>query len=279
MKKGLCLLSLCLVCITAMAQKPYTIYDWTGHVRMKEYKGQQWMPVQKNQGVTGVDSVDIDKKGSLRIIDSRSNLIYKSTSTGKMRVLTIINDAKKQNSRTLAAVNQELMNSAKTATQSPTMQVVGATTRASDDDRQMDSILSTFGWLANQAQKNELKNNATDFILNSYPTPEGTYFDIKNMSDRGYFVNVLHLDKQTKKINLCYIIEQVEEPDAPYIFLPQGETIQMKGLIFNYDAGKDLFLLVGTEDKFIPEQMQSEMQYMDIETAQPLYHKYKYYKK
>jgi len=278
MKRVNIFLLLCFVSIVVLAQKPYTIYDWSGQVRIKEYKGQQWLPVEKGKPVSGVDSVDIAKKGTLRIIDTRSNLIYKSLNTGKMRVLAIINEAKNQHSRTLSAVNQELLNGAKGASSAPTMQVAGATTRSDDNDNRQDSIMSTFGWLANMAYKNELANNSSDIILKSHATKDGVYFELQNTSDHGYYANVLHLNKQTRKINLCYIVEQSQAPEAPYIYLPKDEAIQIADMVFKINPSDDIFILVGTEDPFIPEQMQNELPYLDIEAAQPLYNKFKYFK-
>lgn len=278
MKRVNIFLLLCLVSIVVLAQKPYTIYDWSGQVRIKEYKGQQWLPVEKGKPVSGVDSVDIAKKGTLRIIDNRSNLIYKSLNTGKMRVLAIINEAKNQHSRTLAAVNQELLNGAKGASSAPTMQVAGATTRSDDIDKRMDSIVSTFGWIANKAYKNELTNNSSYLILKSHTTKDGVYFEMQNSSDNGYYVNVLRLNKQTRKINLCYIIEQSQISDAPYIFLPKNKAIQIAEIVFCANPSDDIFILVGTEDPFIPEEMQNALQYVEIESAQPLYNKFKYFK-
>lgn len=277
MKKIIFFLSLCIFSISAMAQKPYTVYDWTGKASIKEYKTTQWSPVKKNQAVSGLDSVSIDKNSTLRIIDTRSNLIYKSTKIGKMRILTIINDAKNQNSRTLSAVNQELLNGAKGSSGVPSMQVVGATTRGSDDEALIDSIASTFGWVAKNAFNGNLIQNSSGLILKCYNLPEGVYFEMNNNTNKGYYVNVLHLNKQTKTMNLCYIIEQSQEPDAPFIFLPQGESVKLNNLIFNRSQS-DIFILVGTEGQYIPEQMQSTLQYLDLESAQPLYHRYKYFK-
>ena len=276
MKKILLFSFLCVISTITLAQKPYKVYDWSGKVQAKEYKSPQWSPVQKNQPMSGLDSVDIDKKGYLRIIDSRSNLIYKSMSTGKMRMLTIINDAKKQNSHTLAAVNQELMKGVNASSNTPTMQIAGVTTRGDEDEGLVDSISSTLAWLAKMACDNQLANNTTDLILKHHDTPDGTFFEIRNTSKDGYYVNILHVDNQTHKVNLCYIIEQAEEPDAPFLYLPQGEAMQLQNLMFNIDKTKDIVILVATEDQYIPEQVQSTLQYLDIESAQPLYRRYKY---
>ena len=227
--------------------------------------------------MSGLDSVDIDNNGYLRIIDTRSNLIYKSTSTGKMRILTIINDAKKQNSHTLAAVNQELMKGAHSSSNTPTMQISGATTRGNEDGELIDSISSTLAWLAKMTYRNQLSNHSSEVILKRHDVPEGTFFEIKNTSTKGYYVNILHLDKQTQKVNLCYIIEQAEEPETPFLYLPQGQTMRIQNLMFNIDYTRDIFILVGTEDQYIPEQVQSTLQYLDLDSAQPLYQRYNYY--
>lgn len=276
--KKILLFYLCAIGAIAFAQNPYKAYDWSGQVQVKEYKKSHWSPVQKNQAMSGLDSVDIDNNGYLRIIDTRSNLIYKSTSIGKMRMLTIINDAKKQNSHTLAAVNQELIKGARSSSNTPTMQIAGATTRCSDEDvSYIDSITSTLAWLAKMAYCNQLVNHSSKVILKRHDVPEGTFFEIKNTSDKSYYVNVLHLDKQTQKVNLCYIIEQAEEPDTPFLYLPQGQTMKLQNLMFNIDDARDIFILVETEDQYIPEQVQSTLQYIDIESAQPLYQRYNFY--
>lgn len=278
MKKISLILALSILSITVVAQKPYTIHDWKGNVLIKEYKGQHWFPIQKSQSVSGLDSVDIDQNSVVRVIDNRSNLIYKSISTGKMRILTVINDAKKQNSNTLAAVNREILNGAKSATKTPTMQMVGASTRGSNDEALIDSIVQTFGWLANMAIQDKLARTSSDLLLKSYNTSDGIWFEIQNFSKKNYFVNVLHIKKQTKKVNLCYVIEQSEEPEMPFLYLPHGEQLQLKNLVFSLDSSTDVYILVGTEDQYIPEQIQSSLQYLDIETAKPLYKKYKFFK-
>lgn len=269
---------LCAVGAIVFAQKPYNVYDWSGDVQIKEYKTSQWLPVQKSQAISGLDSVDVDKKGYLRILDTRSNLIYKSTSTGKMLMFTIINAARKQNSHSLAAVNHELMKGAHSSSNTPTMQIAGATTRCSDEDvSHIDSITSTLAWLAKMAYSNQLANHNYELIMKRHDVPEGAFFEIKNTSKRGYYVNVLHIDKQTQKVNLCYIIEQAEEPETPFLYLPQGQTIRLQNLMFNIDDTRDIFILVGTEDQYIPEQVQSTLQYLDLDSAQPLYQGYNYY--
>lgn len=278
MKKISLILALSILSITVVAQKPYTIHDWKGNVLIKEYKGQHWFPIQKSQSVSGLDSVDIDQNSVVRVIDNRSNLIYKSISTGKMRILTVINDAKKQNSNTLAAVNREILNGAKSASKTPTMQMVGASTRGSNDEALIDSIVQTFGWLANMAIQDKLNNPVSDLLLKRHDTPDGVWFEMQNMTKKDYYVNVLHINKQTKKINLCYIIEQSEEQEITFLYLPQGELMKWMDFAFSYDPSSDVYILVGTEDQYIPEQIQSSLQYLDIETAKPLYKKYKFFK-
>ena len=278
MKKTLFLLTLCLIGMHATAQKPYAIYDWTCQASIKEYKGDQWSPIRKDQAVSGLDSIQIAEKGTLRVIDTRTNLIYRSTKTGKMRILNLINDAKSQNSRTLSAVNQELLKSAKSATGTPTMQVVGATTRGDDERGVEDSIAATLGWIAKQAYEEGMLPNASDLILRCHVIPEGVYFEMENQSDRGYYVNVLHINRQTRKMNLCYIIDPAQAPDAPFLFLPKDQSVQLKELVFDRNQANDIYLLVGTEDAYIPEQMQTILQYMDMESVQALYPRYKCYK-
>lgn len=278
MKKRVLLIIECIISIVVLAQKPFSVYDWKGHVQLKEDKEQQWKPVHKGQLVSGLDSVDIEKNGMLRVIDKRINLIYKSTSTGKICIYTLINDAKKQKSRTLSAVNKELLSGANNTSKTPTMQVAGATTRSGGNGHDYDDdIASTFRWLGLMALNDELKNDSPDFLMKGHKTSKGTYFEIRNLSNKGYFVNVIHLNKKSKEMSLCYIIEQNIEHDAPYIFLPKGEVIQIKDLLFNINDD-DVYILVGTEDKYIPEQIQDSLHYQKLESAQPLYQRYKYFK-
>lgn len=280
MKRVVFFLALIGLSTIAPAQKnEYVVYDWFGQVHIKAYRGQEWFPVQKNQPASIQDSVNIGEDGTLRILDRKTNLIYRSTTTGQMRLYAIVSEARKQDSHILAAVCRDVLNGAHRSADAPSMQVVGVTTRQTSDDSSMeDSIVSTFGWLACRVYNGELINNAAELILKSHAVADGIWFEMQNQSEKGYFVNVLHLNKKTKKVSLCYIIEQAQEPDAPYIYLPAGTTMRLEKLIFKTDSEEDKYILVGTEDAYIPEQIRDNLNRMDIDAAQPLYHKYTWYK-
>ena len=279
MKNVFSILLLSIVCSMCLAQN-YSIYDWKGKVLLKEDNGQSWFPVKKEYSVSDRDSVDIARKGFLRVIDNRNNLIYQSIKPGKFQIIELIQEVQMKKSSIMVSVNRELMKNAKEPPiKERELIMMGATTRGRSDTMMIpNKIAQTFGWIAAQALHDRLVSNDSSIFLKKHIYKNGTiYFEIKNQMNRGYFVNVLHLNKSTKKISLCYVINEEQALEAPYLYLPEHKTLLMKNLLFNFDKQNDVFILVGTEDGYIPEQMQFVLQYMDIERATPLYDKYVYY--
>ena len=88
---------------------------------------------------------------------------------------------------------------------------------------EMKDLVKTWAWLAQQACNDKLQNTDSELVLQRYDTPDGTFFEIQNTSDKAYYVNVLHVDRQTKKVNLCYIIKQEDSEDA-YASPPYSTT-------------------------------------------------------
>lgn len=275
MKKYALFVMTCILYASVLAQKPYVIYDLSGKVDIKEYKGQKWNPAEKKQTVSGVDSVFIAPKGELRIMDNRTNLIYKSTSTGKMRILTIINDAKKQTSNTLAAINRDLLEGAKRQSTSPTMQVVGATTRALGENPELeDSIAATFVAVAQKALRNELLENKEVQLIENIRGDELT-FTIKNNSEEGYFVNVLRINRTAQTVSLCYVISEamLESEYLPCVYLPQKQSADFSSIPLG-EYSNDLFVLVATENPYHTEYVASVLKYANLsELSFPLYEK------
>lgn len=276
MKSILSLVLICFSCVYMSAQKPYSIYELSGQIRIKENKSQQWTPAHKNQAVSGLDSVEISKKGFVRIIDARTNQIFRSTVTGKTRVLNIINDAKKQSSGTIRRLVNELYASANTQSKAPTMQVVGATTRALEDDSVLeDSIVATFAYVAQQALQNNL-NGSDEVRLNPNKKGEEISFSISNNSEKGYCVNVLRINKAEQTVSLCYILaeELLESKDLPCLYLPQKESIDLSSVLFA-DNPNEIYVLVATEDLYRTESVAFALKEMSL-TA-PIELKYKKY--
>lgn len=274
MKRILSLVLICFSCVSMSAQKPYAIYDFSGQIRFKENKTPQWISAQKNQPVNGLDSIDISSKGFVRIIDTRTNQIFKSTITGKTRVLTIINEAKKQSARTLSALNQEMLNGSKAQSGTPTMQVVGATTRG-DDATIEDSVATTFAYIAQQSLQNKL-NGSDEIQLIPKKKGKEISFIIASNSEKGYFVNVLRINKATQTVSLCYVLaeELLESDELPCLYLPQHQRIDLSDIRF-VDNSDDLFVLVATDDLYRTESVAAALKYISLsDIFSPKYEKF-----
>ena len=275
MKKTLLICFLCVINAIVCADTPCKVYARSGNVFVKVFRTSQWLPVQENQEISILDSVSIGQEGSLSIIDPLGN-IYNSISKGKKRVLNIISEVKEQQSKMLSAINGLMIDEFKSTRKKPS-QIAGLGGYTNRGMIEMKDLVKTWAWLAQQACNDKLQNTDSELVLKRYDTPDGTFFEIQNTSDKAYYVNVLYVDRQTKKVNLCYIIKQEDSEDA-YIGLPSGKTIRIEEMKFRIDESKDIFILVGTEDEYIPEVIQSALQCEDVEQAEPLYAEYTYYK-
>lgn len=133
MKKITFLALLLVACISLSAkQSSYTVYEYRGDVLCKKSGVKQWTPVERNTELSILDSLSISADGYVRVREEPGDAVYRSVSTGKMRVMDLVVMARKQSrQRVEMQVNDNIR---RTMNQTePAMNVYGTGTRTMEE--------------------------------------------------------------------------------------------------------------------------------------------------
>lgn len=248
----------------------YEVFDVKGAIQIKHRGDVEWSIAKKGFPLGLLDSVHIETKGAIKIVDFRNNAVYLSNEIGYYRVKDIRDAAKEQSTKVLAAVWEQIK---REDTQSPYMKQPGATTRGLSL-QVADSIAQTIAYVGKQLTNNAVKYTQ-DLTLKTHISGEEIYFAISNSTTRSYCVNVVLYNKESKKASLCYVINPVQS-DTPYILLPANKTIELPMWRFTVPSTQEAYLLFATENSYDSNHLQHLLQNIDWETiSEPLYQAYK----
>lgn len=252
---------LLLLSMGVLAQSKYELYNISGEVQYKARYGAEWAKANAHQEINISDSLSIPVGGEVVILRQDTKELFRSLSTGKMKMYDVVRAAKEQSSQTLQlAVNQFRENmSSKSDGTSYTM--VGATTRSLEDKNIEDSILITIHSMAYSVLMDQLF--ASDELIASVVTSaEGMCFSIKNNYPHDLYINILCVDKQAKRAHLLYTDLKEE---SPFIFVPAGQILMMD---MRHFVGLEELILIpfGTQNVYDTNLIAGEISYLDLTT-------------
>lgn len=249
----------------------YEIFDIQNSVQIKPRGAKQWSIAHKGNTLGLIDSVKISTNGKIRILDIRTNEVYRSDKPGNYRVKDIRDAAREQSSKMFAAVCAQIKKD-DTGHHSD-MNMVGATTRGEYQDA-TEAIAQTIAYIGKQLTNNTVKYTQ-DLTLQTHMLGEEIYFSISNSSTKSYCVNMVLYNKESKKASLCYVINPAQfEP--PYILLPANNTIELPMWRFTPPSSQEVYLLFATEHSYDSHHLQHILQNLNWETvSKPAYQTYK----
>ena len=249
----------------------YEIFDVQNSVLIKPRGAEQWSAAKKGKNLGLIDSIKISTNGKIRILDIRTNEIYRSDKPGNYRVKDIRDAAQEQSSKMFAAVCAQIKKD-DTGHHSD-MNMVGATTRGEYQDA-TEAIAQTIAYIGKQLTNNTVKYTQ-DLTLKTHMLGEEIYFSISNSSTKSYCVNVVLYNKESKKASLCYVINPAQS-DTPYIFLPAQRTLELPMWHFTAPSSQEAYLLFATEHSYDSYHLQHILQNISWEDlSKPAYQAYK----
>ena len=246
MKKVL-VIALCLVCGLA-AQAQFRVYKHTGKVeyRVKKDNNAVWKTVEDGIELSSIDSLRIPKKGSIRLEHIQKGLFYTSCSTGKTRVLDVVLEAQKENTRrTLARLNKEI-DTGKQRENTFAMSAVGGVERGSETDKEFEQLVEQFAWIGAQAVSGKQSPKEEGLRFTKNKVGDELDFIYENRTNKNYHMNVLHINKRTNIASLCYVIN----PNVSYgtcPITPGGCCSCSNKDLFFPNTENDVYVLVATE--------------------------------
>jgi hypothetical protein len=249
----------------------YEIFDVQNFVQVKTRGAEQWNIAKKGNAIGLIDSIKINTNGKIRILDIRTNEIYRSDKPGNYRVKDIRDAAQEQSSKMFAAVCAQIKKD-DTGHHSD-MNMVGATTRGEYQDA-TEAIAQTIAYIGKQLTNNTVKYTQ-DLTLKTHVSGEEIYFSISNSSTKSYCVNVVLYNKESKKASLCYVINPAQS-DTPYILLPANRTLELPMWRFTTPSPQEAYILFATEQSYDSYHLQHILQNLNWGTiSEPAYQAYK----
>lgn len=269
---------LCAVCLSAYALIPYDIYEWQGDVMYKNAKDNRWMPAAKGVTLVISDSLRIGAKGSVCLVDKDRHEKIKSLSEGRLTVAQIIDQARKADSKSiLAAIYDELAKKQLENNNPCPMTTKGAAARDINDHHSLKPLAKTFAWIGKQAADSTLPTTHNGLVLRKNNIRDEWTFTIENNTTEEYCVNVLHVNRTTGIVSLCFVLAQsdssfiIAPPHCQYAFTSKQSTLntQPSTLLSFPSTADDIYVLVATTDPYDTEAMNDELYYHTIHSARP----------
>lgn len=220
---------LCALCISASAQ--YKIYSATGDVKIKH---STWQKAKKGSEVLLSDSICIAKGAHVQILNQQTSQLFESTGEGVFTIVKFMANARKQSGRVIAELNKEMAQNVRTDNSRP-ITFVGASTRG-DMEQFTDSLHALV--LSDFAQAELLP---TDLILSTKRQGKSFYLTINNRSDKGYFVNMLIVNKQSGE-RTCAFLSDSYQSELSCLFVPAGQSLALNQ--FQFIVSKDFEYIV-----------------------------------
>lgn len=264
------LLSLLLwgISISAMAEKQYKIFKVTEGVTLKSPQGDK-VTVNKRMEVTLGDILYIPIGGKVGILETESKQIYYSSTTGEVRVVKIVVDAKKQADSSIAAVNQQIANSIAEQQQAgPNFSIVGAAHRGVGADT---CTLQVYASLSRILADASLKGKENPLQLSLKKEEDAFFFSLQNPTGKPLFLNILKITAGSQTPYVC--LQPGHSAGTPYILLNASGTRDLQEITFANEEEEACYLLFGCEQMFDSQLLQRlfEMNAQPLPTGCTLY--------
>ena len=247
-----------LVATTSVAQNRYSIFSLSGDIKYKSKNGFEWVKAKKKMPLELGDYLSIPQKGNVSILDKNTRCVYYSLHEGSYKVKTIITDALQNKSALMKRLGEEIIdNTTLSAPKQISYRPIGGVKMGNSCVE--DSIASfLFRYMNNESDGDFIKANNQLCFRRVYLSKDYLTFDITNNSIKGYYFNVARIERDRKKIYICYNISEIVDDEAMELslFIPSGETISFRDFPFAASK-KDEYVLFATEKEFSVEALQS----------------------
>lgn len=269
--KRILFILLCVVCafVAAQAQSHYRIYAYTGKVEYKPKNGTTaWQPVRDGMTVGILDTLRIPQNASARVEHVERHMIYTSQSNGDLSIYQLVREAKNQNARNVTQrLNKEMASGTVKPIDKHAMRVVGIGTRGGIQSRDsIAKLADMFAWIGAQACSGAKSPKIDGVVFKKNKVFREWDFVYENHTDKDYFMNVLHVNKLTGAVSLCYVTtSEIDEPTTCPIV--PGGYCQCGTEVYFPISANDVYILIATELAFDTEALDNELARHPIDKA------------
>lgn len=255
---------------TVCAQTPeYRVYSFRGDVKVKKSdKSALWEPIQEDQELSSNDSLMVGDGCSVRIEVVGPHEVYSISGKGNKKVSAWMKKSRDDNALRIAqSMNTNLL-SGKKERMEHSMKVLGAGSRGLGEENGLDYtvLAEQLMWIGNQACTNK-KSPVIEGITFTRDDQEADecFFSFENNTDKDYHINILHINKRTRRASLCFVITPNVLPNACPV-TPSGYCSCELNLTFP-TSPDDVYVLVAFEQPYDSYALNNELQYLSVENA------------
>ena len=260
--KILCFFWLMSIAISAQTSN-YEIFDLKNSVQIKTRNAPTWKPANKGLPVGLTDSIHIAAGSSIRILDTRTNEVFRSNAIGYFRIKDIRDAAQKQSANMLGAVFAQIANDGSVSEGG--MKLSGATYRGQAEDIE-ESIATSIIHIGHLLGNHSLEYSS-QITMEGHTIDGEVYFSISNKSEKDYCVNIILYNMSSKRASLCYVLNPTYS-EYPYIILPHKRTIDLPMWKFTPPAKDEKYIVFATEHTYDTAHLQHILKRRDWDSVQ-----------
>lgn len=269
MKKKLLLILMLANCMAISAQSSrYSAFSVSGNVQVK--KDSHWVDVVKGMPLGAFDELKFFEKSSIKIIENKTNKIFKKAGSGVIVVRQLVNSAKSQSEGSLSTLTQAFTNGMSTKVKSNNrLCSVGASHRGNNTTITFeDSICSTIAYVVNAfLGTNSLLSDSA--VVGTRIIDQDAYMIcLENRTDLAYCINIVSVDKESKKCRL--LLSPGIKHDQPYVILNSHTRVVLDDIEYAYNPEECLFVLI-SERLFDNEEVNAMLEHYPLDEGDELF--------
>lgn len=262
---------LCLLCGWMSSHAQYRVYSYEGNVQYKQAgKEARWKAIEEDLELTLTDSVSISDKGAIRIEYIPQSKTYTIKGEKKSAVYQLVRDVKNTlASRILKGLNISILSGKKDTMEHSihAMEVLGGAARATAEPTiDYDQLAEQLAWIGAQACSKKKSPTIDGITLKRHKLSGGELdFEFENRTNIDYHINVLHVNKRTHSVSLCYVITPDVKANACPI-TPSGFCSCAMDVYFP-DGQDDVYVLVALKEPYDSYVLDNELLYHRTDKA------------
>ena len=263
------LFTLSALCLLCPLQAQYRLYAYKGAVEFKSKTAgvTDWTRVQENMNLSSSDSLRIPKGGSVRIEHVKPHNIYTTFKEGAASVFSIIEKAKSENARHICSgLNKEMATGRTTTMEMRQMTVLGASSRSTGEEDNTERMAESFAWIGALVCSGSRADKEEGLHLQKHFDGDEWTFEMENATDKDYYLNVIHINKQTNTVSLCYVLTMETGQDSCPL-TKSGYSTYIPYLLFP-NTEDDVYVLVATEEAYDSFAVNNELSFLSVDKAQ-----------
>ena len=268
--KRIFLLLYCAVCIgsAVQAQDLYSIYKFSGKVEYKQaLSDTPWQPVVKGTELRSIDSIRFADGASVQVMHNRTRKLYVSKKACEMNIYHFIKKVMEDDaSRINDGMLTDMHDGSKKKIDVHQMKMLGATTRSIQSGDTLKRMAEMFAWIGAQACSGKQTPKQEGLTFRKKEAFGEWDFIYENNTGKNYFMNVLHVNKLTGNVSLCYVTTSKGNGTASCPIVPTGYC--QCGLDIYFPASEnDVYVMVATELEYDTQEMDIELARHPIDKA------------